>query len=191
MGTGVSFGYRVLFLHTEFFFVLQIWCYAIYANEGTFVSRPHFYQLFPCGNFLSASHLTFYSNLLVLLFRFPNILSMPMQITNMLDKVPSFKQGGAFWFTDLTTPDTMYIFPVLTALTFWITVEVSYIVIISIFCWTSLSRSDFVKLSNLVINIFSVTLTTFSHNLCMLGEVEEIPITNVLYHFQLDMDVFQ
>ncbi|CAN4075893.1 unnamed protein product [Withania somnifera] len=31
--------------------------------------------------------------------------------------------GGVFWFTDLTVPDSMYIFPVLTALTFWITVE--------------------------------------------------------------------
>ena len=47
------------------------------------------------------------------------------QITNMAEKVPSFKNGGAFWFVDLTTPDTMYIFPVLTALTFWITVEVN------------------------------------------------------------------
>ncbi|KAK6137290.1 hypothetical protein DH2020_028962 [Rehmannia glutinosa] len=44
-------------------------------------------------------------------------------VNNMAEKVPSFKEGGAFWFTDLTTPDTMYIFPVLTALTFWITVE--------------------------------------------------------------------
>ena len=42
----------------------------------------------------------------------------------MAEKMPSFKNGGAYWFVDLTTPDTMYIFPVLTALTFWITVEV-------------------------------------------------------------------
>lgn len=42
----------------------------------------------------------------------------------MAEKMPSFKNGGAFWFLDLTTPDTTYIFPVLTALTFWITVEV-------------------------------------------------------------------
>ena len=42
----------------------------------------------------------------------------------MVEKVPSFKNGGAFWFTDLTTPDAMYIFPVLTATTFLITVEV-------------------------------------------------------------------
>lgn len=50
---------------------------------------------------------------------------MNMQINNMVEKVPSFKEGGAFWFMDLTTPDSMYILPVITALTFWITVEVS------------------------------------------------------------------
>lgn len=47
------------------------------------------------------------------------------QITNMAEKVPSFKNGGAYWFLDLTTPDVLYIFPVLTGLTFLITVEVS------------------------------------------------------------------
>ncbi|XP_019160633.1 PREDICTED: mitochondrial inner membrane protein OXA1-like [Ipomoea nil] len=46
-----------------------------------------------------------------------------LAISNMAEKVPSFKEGGAFWFTDLTTPDSMYILPVLTALTFLITVE--------------------------------------------------------------------
>lgn len=46
-----------------------------------------------------------------------------LAISNMAEKVPSFKEGGAFWFTDLTTPDSMYIFPILTALTFWITIE--------------------------------------------------------------------
>jgi hypothetical protein len=32
--------------------------------------------------------------------------------------------GGTLWFTDLTTPDSLYIFPVLTGLTFLATVEV-------------------------------------------------------------------
>lgn len=43
----------------------------------------------------------------------------------MAEKMPSFKHGGAFWFTDLTTPDALYIFPVITALSFLIVVEVS------------------------------------------------------------------
>ncbi|PIN09208.1 Inner membrane protein translocase involved in respiratory chain assembly [Handroanthus impetiginosus] len=55
----------------------------------------------------------------------PIFCSFFFAINNMAEKVPSFKEGGAFWFTDLTTPDSMYIFPVLTALTFWITVELN------------------------------------------------------------------
>ncbi|CAK9163064.1 unnamed protein product [Ilex paraguariensis] len=58
-----------------------------------------------------------------LLFQGPVFISFFLAISNMVEKVPSFKEGGAFWFTDLTTPDSLYIFPVLTALTFWITVE--------------------------------------------------------------------
>jgi membrane protein insertase Oxa1/YidC/SpoIIIJ len=42
----------------------------------------------------------------------------------MVEKVPSFKGGGILWFTDLTTADPMYIFPVLTSLAFLLTVEV-------------------------------------------------------------------
>ena len=46
------------------------------------------------------------------------------QIRNMAEKVPSFKTGGTLWFTDLTTADTTYILPLLTAITFIIMVEV-------------------------------------------------------------------
>ncbi|KAF3589631.1 hypothetical protein F2Q69_00028458 [Brassica cretica] len=42
---------------------------------------------------------------------------------NMAEKVPSFKTGGTLWFTDLTTADTTYILPLLTAITFIIMVE--------------------------------------------------------------------
>lgn len=42
----------------------------------------------------------------------------------MTIKVPSFKEGGAFWFTDLTTPDPFYALPILTGLSFLATVEV-------------------------------------------------------------------
>ncbi|KAL2547624.1 Mitochondrial inner membrane protein OXA1 [Forsythia ovata] len=58
-----------------------------------------------------------------LLIQGPVFVSFFLAISNMVEKVPSFKQGGAFWFTDLTTPDSMYVFPVLMALSFWITVE--------------------------------------------------------------------
>jgi YidC/Oxa1 family membrane protein insertase len=49
----------------------------------------------------------------------------------MAEKVPSFKGGGAYWFVDLTTPDTLYILPVLTALSFLITVEVGIFLVSS------------------------------------------------------------
>ncbi|KAK9143999.1 hypothetical protein Syun_013399 [Stephania yunnanensis] len=58
-----------------------------------------------------------------LLIQGPLFISFFLAITNMVEKVPSFKEGGAFWFTDLTTPDSLYILPVLTSLTFLITVE--------------------------------------------------------------------
>ncbi|PIM99758.1 hypothetical protein CDL12_27744 [Handroanthus impetiginosus] len=56
-------------------------------------------------------------------------------IKNMAENVASFKDGGTLWFTDLTTPDSMYIFPILTALTFWITVEVSHLFGIYYICF--------------------------------------------------------
>ncbi|KAL6547756.1 hypothetical protein OROHE_009461 [Orobanche hederae] len=54
---------------------------------------------------------------------FTPLKGLLITIMNMAENVASFKEGGTLWFTDLTTPDSMYIFPVLTALTFWITVE--------------------------------------------------------------------
>ncbi|XP_061349435.1 mitochondrial inner membrane protein OXA1 [Gastrolobium bilobum] len=53
----------------------------------------------------------------------PIFVSFFLAISNMAEKVPSFKHGGAYWFIDLTTPDTLYILPVLTSLSFLITVE--------------------------------------------------------------------
>ncbi|MED6160838.1 hypothetical protein PIB30_055039 [Stylosanthes scabra] len=43
----------------------------------------------------------------------------------MAEKMPSLKHGGAYWFTDLTTPDALYIFPVLTSLSFLVMVELN------------------------------------------------------------------
>ncbi|CAN1189453.1 Mitochondrial inner membrane protein OXA1 [Linum perenne] len=53
----------------------------------------------------------------------PVFICFFLAISNMVEKVPSFKTGGAFWFTDLTTPDSMYLLPVLTGLSILITVE--------------------------------------------------------------------
>ncbi|XWS50082.1 hypothetical protein CRYUN_Cryun12cG0057800 [Craigia yunnanensis] len=53
----------------------------------------------------------------------PIFISFFIAISTMAEKMPSFKYGGAYWFMDLSTPDSLYIFPVLTALSFLITVE--------------------------------------------------------------------
>ncbi|TYH28125.1 hypothetical protein ES288_A02G120400v1 [Gossypium darwinii] len=53
----------------------------------------------------------------------PIFIGFFLGISNMAEKMPSFKSGGAYWFIDLSTPDSLCIFPVLMALTFWITVE--------------------------------------------------------------------
>ncbi|CDY40509.1 BnaC01g20030D [Brassica napus] len=46
-----------------------------------------------------------------------------IQTRNMAEKVSSFKTSGTLWFTDLTTADTTYILPLLTAIIFIIMVE--------------------------------------------------------------------
>uniref|UniRef100_A0ACD5TIV3 Uncharacterized protein n=1 Tax=Avena sativa TaxID=4498 RepID=A0ACD5TIV3_AVESA len=43
-------------------------------------------------------------------------INLYIAISNMVEKVPSLKGGGAFWFTDLTTPDALCIFPMMTSL---------------------------------------------------------------------------
>ncbi|KAB8113361.1 hypothetical protein EE612_052342 [Oryza sativa] len=60
-----------------------------------------------------------------LLIQGPIFMSFFFAIRNMIDKVPSMKGGGSLWFTDLTTPDPLYILPVLTALIFLVTVELN------------------------------------------------------------------
>ncbi|KAL5224314.1 hypothetical protein ABZP36_010953 [Zizania latifolia] len=50
-------------------------------------------------------------------------MTLYFAISNMVEKVPSLKEGGAFWFTDLTTPDALYIFPIITSLFFMLKLE--------------------------------------------------------------------
>ncbi|CAB4300629.1 unnamed protein product [Prunus armeniaca] len=63
------------------------------------------------------------SQLQPLFIQGPIFISFFLAVRNMAEKVPSFQSGGALWFTDLTTPDSLLILPVLTSLTFLITVE--------------------------------------------------------------------
>ncbi|KAK1279534.1 Mitochondrial inner membrane protein OXA1-like [Acorus gramineus] len=74
---------------------------------------------------LSRHGVTPFTPLKGLLIQGPIFISFFLAISNMVQKVPSFKSGGTLWFTDLTTPDSLYILPVLTALTFLLTVELN------------------------------------------------------------------
>ncbi|WCJ20536.1 inner membrane protein OXA1-like [Euphorbia peplus] len=55
----------------------------------------------------------------------PVRLCLYFAVSNMVEKVPSFKTGGAYWFLDLSAPDSLYIFPVLSALTVFMHVELT------------------------------------------------------------------
>lgn len=53
----------------------------------------------------------------------PLFISFFFAIRNMAEKVPSFKEGGALWFTDLTTADPYFILPVMSGLFTLATIE--------------------------------------------------------------------
>ncbi|KAM3409100.1 hypothetical protein ACQJBY_001844 [Aegilops geniculata] len=53
-------------------------------------------------------------------------ITLYIAISNMVEKVPSLKGGGALWFTDLTTPDALCIFPMITSLFIMLRFEVNY-----------------------------------------------------------------
>ncbi|KAF7048446.1 hypothetical protein CFC21_057206 [Triticum aestivum] len=54
------------------------------------------------------------------------LITLHIAISNMVGNVPSLKGGGAFWFTDLTTPDALCIFPMITSLFIMLTSELKY-----------------------------------------------------------------
>jgi len=51
-------------------------------------------------------------------------MALYFAISNMVQKLPSMKEGGALWFTDLTTPDALYIFPAMASLSLLLRLEV-------------------------------------------------------------------
>lgn len=53
----------------------------------------------------------------------PVFISFFYAINRMSDGVPSFKNGGDFWFTDLSVADPTYAMPVLSAATFLLSIE--------------------------------------------------------------------
>lgn len=64
-------------------------------------------------------------NSLVPLCQAPFFISMFMGIRGMANApVDSFRQGGMYWFTDLTVPDEFYLLPIITSATLALTIEV-------------------------------------------------------------------
>nr|GEV62154.1 mitochondrial inner membrane protein OXA1-like [Tanacetum cinerariifolium] len=55
----------------------------------------------------------------------PVLVSFFLAIQNMVEKVPSFKTGGASWFLDLTTADPFCLLPCLAAFTLWVNIELN------------------------------------------------------------------
>ncbi|GAQ87219.1 cytochrome oxidase biogenesis protein [Klebsormidium nitens] len=54
----------------------------------------------------------------------PLFIGFFLAIRRMSENLPSFKEGGLFWFTDLSGADPTYLLPTICAATFLITVEV-------------------------------------------------------------------
>ncbi|XP_012280584.1 mitochondrial inner membrane protein OXA1L [Orussus abietinus] len=64
-------------------------------------------------------------NMLPSIAQIPVFLSIFTALRGMQEApVESMRQGGLWWFPDLTVPDPYYILPVITSVTLWITIEV-------------------------------------------------------------------
>jgi YidC/Oxa1 family membrane protein insertase len=60
-----------------------------------------------------------------LLVQAPVFISFFFAIRNMSVGVPSFREGGALWFRDLSVADPTYVLPLLSSLTFLASVELN------------------------------------------------------------------
>ncbi|CAI5502786.1 unnamed protein product [Closterium sp. Naga37s-1] len=56
-----------------------------------------------------------FAPLLGIFLQAPIFIGFYFAITGMAEHMPSFTTGGAFWFTDLTTPDTTYLLPLMSS----------------------------------------------------------------------------
>lgn len=63
-------------------------------------------------------------NMLVPFAQMPIFVSFFVGLRRMATlPVDSLREGGMYWFTDLTVPDQFYILPIITSLTLWTTIE--------------------------------------------------------------------
>ncbi|KAK7114804.1 mitochondrial inner membrane protein OXA1L-like [Littorina saxatilis] len=75
--------------------------------------------------FMKRNDIKPFRNFLVPLAQMPVFISVFVGLRQMANlPVESMKTGGIFWFTDLTLPDTFYAMPLMTMVTFMLTIEV-------------------------------------------------------------------
>ncbi|XP_046390425.1 mitochondrial inner membrane protein OXA1L [Ischnura elegans] len=75
--------------------------------------------------FMKEKNLNPLKNMVVPLAQAPLFISFFLGLRKMAAcPVESLKDGGLFWFTDLTVPDQYFLLPILTSATLWVTIEV-------------------------------------------------------------------
>ncbi|KAK9728400.1 60Kd inner membrane protein [Popillia japonica] len=74
--------------------------------------------------FMKEKQLNPFKNMIVPLAQMPVFISFFMGLRQMANvPVESLRNGGMFWFTDLTIPDQYFALPIITSLTLWATIE--------------------------------------------------------------------
>ncbi|XP_015608293.1 mitochondrial inner membrane protein OXA1L [Cephus cinctus] len=74
--------------------------------------------------FMKQKDLNPLKNMIVPVAQAPIFLSFFMGLRKMTNvPIESMRDGGLWWFTDLTVPDPLYILPIITSATLWVTIE--------------------------------------------------------------------
>lgn len=75
--------------------------------------------------FMKEKNLNPLKNMIVPLAQAPLFISFFIGLRQMANApVDSLREGGLFWFVDLTMPDQYFILPIITSATLWLTIEV-------------------------------------------------------------------
>ncbi|KRT86216.1 hypothetical protein AMK59_2748 [Oryctes borbonicus] len=75
--------------------------------------------------FMKDKQLNPFKNMIVPLAQMPVFISFFMGLRQMANvPVDSLRDGGLFWFLDLTVPDQYFALPIITSATLWATIEV-------------------------------------------------------------------
>uniref|UniRef100_A0A1Y1LNP5 Membrane insertase YidC/Oxa/ALB C-terminal domain-containing protein n=1 Tax=Photinus pyralis TaxID=7054 RepID=A0A1Y1LNP5_PHOPY len=74
--------------------------------------------------FMKEKNLNPLKNMIVPMAQMPIFVSFFVGLRRMANlPVDSLRDGGIYWFTDLTVPDQFYALPIITSLTLWTTIE--------------------------------------------------------------------